>query len=1085
MCNDANNKVVNCTFENCYVDSFDLIPMVCDFVYTFLNNKMIGNRVGIDTKADTVTGGLLISCTGSNNSTLRINNCQFVSNDCSVVAQSAARVVAAPIYGKSGVHRSVANSVFYGNTMTADVPEEGVTLVTARSGLFEIAANDIYNLMSYVNCTFGGEGEGADLVYFGANYTSPKAISFVGNCIFTGPAVGYRAIQSDKAGQAYVVNCVMQNANLEGNMANLTVGGNVFADNPMLAVDEETGIPVPTVNVEGLTPVGNAYFNAANGTVGVVGYPGYSTASKCYSLTDRSEKWIISDFGSNTKDLLGNDRTAGAFAAGAVQVEFPDDGSSVLAVQVSDMMGGSVSPASQSVAGGEDAKTLTAVAADGYKFAGWRDAIGTIISTDAEYDYGTVGRYTRLTAVFSVDRQTTLTFSLDGKGTFTSTGTDTCTLSCDPNTPFPEVPEYQISEGWYFVKFQPALPDVVPVSDATYTAHIIPNHAVVYFDSAAAGSGDGSDWANAATTLASAFDLANGKAAFVEILVKKGVHYHPDSTAIVPLDGVTVRGGYTGNGLERVDDPAATVYSGDIGKNDVWQKADGTATETPVLDAQGVVSDPGTDSVYASSATMSDNATRLFDGSADDVGGTRGFVLEGLTFTGFGKNDNPQNGTLSAFARFGDAIEVTVTNCVFAGNRGGSGEWAGAGGVMRFATAATVADCTFIGNFGPAVQTYQIRSTKWEGKGLTIANDVFRNGYAYNRNGRGAGVVLEYGTGSTVSGCDFKYNCGVTLRDGFALCAYSKSAGMLASLTGCRFVENASLRCGTGYIVNTYGTTSDVLFEDNQVDGERSWGQYGVTDAGTSVARLLGDVIRCSFVGNEAFGTTEIGVLKFNGRTILNSTFAGNSATATNETGAVGSTLVFAGQQGAVIGSTFFGNAYTSAEVNFMVWNHDVGFQNDILWGAADDYVSFRAVQPVRNSVFYACTIKDFERADFIMPKKHVRANLTQDPQLGGAVQFDEAHLHAFVEMQNRNPSLRTGEDVYVDAAGKPWAYYNDDRTKWTDLSVPLYPGTTSKTVDDYTLVDTDICGVRRTQGKFNRGSTESYRKMGLLLLLK
>ena len=79
-------------------------------------------------------------------------------------------------------------------------------------------------------------------------------------------------------------------------------------------------------------------------------------------------------------------------------------------------------------------------------------------------------------------------------------------------------------------------------------------NAEVYYV-APGGTGDGSSWSNPLGSIKTAYDKEDA----TEVRVKTGTY---SFEAITLKSGVHLLGGYTGNGEERVSDPALTVWNG-------------------------------------------------------------------------------------------------------------------------------------------------------------------------------------------------------------------------------------------------------------------------------------------------------------------------------------------------------------------------------------------------------------------------------------------------------------------------------------------------------------------------------------------
>jgi predicted outer membrane repeat protein len=222
--------------------------------------------------------------------------------------------------------------------------------------------------------------------------------------------------------------------------------------------------------------------------------------------------------------------------------------------------------------------------------------------------------------------------------------------------------------------------------------------AVLYVDTIAPGSNNGSSWANAYTSLQLALSVAT---AGTTIEVGQGT-YSPGTapTATFELiNGVNIDGGYAGYGTSNPDARSASSYVTTLTGN-------GTSYH--------VVTGSGT------------NSTAVLDGLTITAGSTNSFALYNVsasptidqcTFTdnaGGGMYDDPYSapnvsdcefiGNTSAGA--GGAIysqsslPSAVTNCLFVGNSAlGSGPHEGGGAIVVFGGGViTITNCTFSQN---------------------------------------------------------------------------------------------------------------------------------------------------------------------------------------------------------------------------------------------------------------------------------------------------------------------------------------------------------------------------------------------------
>jgi len=203
-------------------------------------------------------------------------------------------------------------------------------------------------------------------------------------------------------------------------------------------------------------------------------------------------------------------------------------------------------------------------------------------------------------------------------------------------------------------------------------ATIIIKAPLLYVDTGATGTGDGSSWANAYTNLQTAMAgaavlEANSPAMPVQIEVAQGVYY-PSANALRGatfnlLDDVEIDGGFLGAAnptAARNISAYPTILSGDIGVKGYLY--DNSAT---VVMASGV------------------------DGTA---------ILDGVTITG-GYGGTKVNGTFTGGAGILDvSANPTIRNCTITGNT--SAVFSDGGGMFNYSSSPSLTNCIFSGNLG-------------------------------------------------------------------------------------------------------------------------------------------------------------------------------------------------------------------------------------------------------------------------------------------------------------------------------------------------------------------------------------------------
>ena len=265
----------------------------------------------------------------------------------------------------------------------------------------------------------------------------------------------------------------------------------------------------------------------------------------------------------------------------------------------------------------------------------------------------------------------------------------------------------------------------------------------------AAGSNDGSSWANAYTdlTMALADDSSN------EYWIAAGT-YHPgsgspsaSSSFIIDRD-LTLYGGFAGT--ETMADqrnPAAneTILSGDIAGDDILNDFSGFKSDNV---RHVIAVDPGQTGVVIDGFSIIGGHTLIAGGPSTSGGG-------------------------GIYAR----SSITVSNCKFLGNFAGSG-----GGIYLAQTASgsTIEDCTFTNNSGSreGAGIFALVNTPLTVKGCTFADnrtedgvlkttscgDVLIDDCAFNNNvntgssSRGGAMYIENNTNFVLSNSEFNNN---------------------------------------------------------------------------------------------------------------------------------------------------------------------------------------------------------------------------------------------------------------------------------------------------------------------------------------
>lgn len=1097
----------DCVFEGCWSSSWGENPVVwmgCQSTGNPTTGSSVANCRIIDcvAKVKVTDENSAVAGFARNTQNTFMTGWTMKGNVLEVTASDAVkRVAAAPMLIRSnlGPQKLIANSMFYDNACTVSAPGDAKTDVS-RAILYLVSASLNTCTFTTISCAFGGSTPGSDLVFAQSadSIVGCKRTSFALDSIFSSTCPGYVPVKAfEAADHLYVRNCIVPNMDSQAELANVGLSGENYYHDPVLVYDAETFSLKPTVRVQGIDTSSAYFFQTLYGEGLVV--------TNLYKVMMRNNNTALSAMGNKYASIISSydaravgtscsDETYpdafgatrpdnGGITLGAVQVnDFP--AGDVVASTVWPYAGGTVSPASATAAAGGSV-TLTAVAADGYTFKEWQDEEGGVIGDAAELTVSPEG-YTHVRAVFGSPK-VKLTLSLDGKGKFTETGTDTCVLEADKSDPFPVIPEFTANEGWAAAKdWSPVLPSAVPDKDTTYTLHFMPMFRTVYFDSAATGNNDGTSWEDAFTDFAAAMASA-GDAYRSELRIKRGVHKVTASAKLV--NGVSIRGGYTGEGDARVTDPWATVFSGDLNGDDAWLYDDGTGS--PVMNADGSFNLPNADGAHAyqTLANLSDNTLQLFDGNITDWVCDRGISFEGFTASGFGRGAT-RGPVMCSGPYFGD---YTVSNCVFIANNAMN---AGDQGVLAVTSPMTLVGCSFIGNMGTAIRCYNYANgypVAWEnGVYMKVRNCLFSNGYADGAYAHSAAIGVRYGA-AAVEGCRFVRN-----RLSGGAMYYNPGGcigveGTMKWVRDCEFTENTALDFGGNSMpvtlarVSETGWLSNCLFRANTV-------RTTATDTlNPSLVKMSFHVLRCSFVDNTVSTVAAVApTLVDNSRSgaaYANDTFAGNRVT-TEADGGVGSLALGGSQPKFGFANCTFADNDVDALAYSTHKTPTIGFGNCVAWNATAERTVPLAVNPAATSTtgyFWSNTFKGYDPAADAAITLGYDDGLTvnDDPQFD-KVEYSDDGLKACVRMKKNASSRRgAGADVRIrDGLSTSNTYlqflFRKADGKWDAVNEP------GQNLSSSIVMTWDILaeGVRE-EGKMNRGSVQGYIPNGFQILVR
>ena len=344
--------------------------------------------------------------------------------------------------------------------------------------------------------------------------------------------------------------------------------------------------------------------------------------------------------------------------------------------------------------------------------------------------------------------------------------------------------------------------------DGGYHPQLELSFNVIYVDESATGSGDGSSWTNAYTTLQGA--LYRPPAAGDHIWVAQGT-YKPDqgggqsagnrSTTFALIDGVAICGGFpTGGGDWQERDPQGypTILSGDI-------------------------------------STVSDNSDNCYHVVTAGSGISSSTVLDGFTITAGDANDTFPDNYGAGMYNEGDPI---IANCTFVDN------WAegDGGGLYNTYCAPALINCTFYRN-GAGDEGGGVRSGYCDN--MTLVNCVFLE----NEAGDDGGAVGHYNCSATFTNCIFRgnYTSGGSYSDGGAI---SNNEGSSPTLINCLFSGNhATYRGGGIYNTGEEYASAPVLINCS-LSGNHANSLGGGMYTDNETDNDTAEVVNCIFWGN-------------------------------------------------------------------------------------------------------------------------------------------------------------------------------------------------------------------------------------------
>jgi hypothetical protein len=510
-----------------------------------------------------------------------------------------------------------------------------------------------------------------------------------------------------------------------------------------------------------------------------------------------------------------------------------------------------------------------------------------------------------------------------------------------------------------------------------------------YVAPAAAGNGSGDSWANAKTNIQQAIDavyVAGGG----EVWLAQGIYYPPAS--LVLSNTVALLGGFPGVSEaetlgDRNYDTYRTVISGDVSRDDIWERFDPMGSETGTFADRGAIISGGAltipptesarDTFSPKDTKLADNLWRVFDLALPPLDATA--VMDGLWIVGGGRGNRTtttKSGTREL--HYGGAVYVganstpTIRNCrfiachayygivfydanrlaldfpVFENNLMQFNRAANRGGLKTSAHNLTVKGCTFIGNYrttGSGSGCIYL----WSGSKAVITNCFFERNYTVQgQYGAAACISMENASLPLITGCVFTNN---TAKAFFGKGAAAAIGVELVNDTQIRhslFVDNYTFvkavdvdLSGPG-VISAYRTRTAIencTFLSNVVEGLNTVANKTVSLAPVLVmaghnynSHALTYLLNCTFRDNQTLVTHATDEhLVYRSRAVL--CHANRASTYNAQVGIANCTFA---------GSTPGGDLVWAG----LITDYPSTVINSVFWSDAADYVPMRANTP-------------------------------------------------------------------------------------------------------------------------------------------
>ena len=328
------------------------------------------------------------------------------------------------------------------------------------------------------------------------------------------------------------------------------------------------------------------------------------------------------------------------------------------------------------------------------------------------------------------------------------------------------------------------------------------SQSVVFVNIDATGSGDGSSWSDAYTSLDSAFaNYSTGDTLWVKTGIYKPLAGGTNSN-FSPPNGILMYGGFSGNesSLNQRTLGNMSVLDGNIGMN--GSSSDNTR--------HVVFVNNNTSQIVIDGFKIRNGYAYTIGGSITVGGGGARIVSGNVKFENCEFSDNYTYMRGGAMAIYGSSSNVTLINCVFKNNLSNTGTSSGLGGAI-FANSGVlkIIDCDFRTNTarrGGAISTFQPTVT------------IDRSQFSGNKASNNVGGAIDNGSESSLNIYNSLFVGNYAETNGSAIYTSTSLNTKTQRFIGCTFANNYNNVSSTSYTVYTseYTTVANCIIYNNR-----------------------------------------------------------------------------------------------------------------------------------------------------------------------------------------------------------------------------------------------------------------------------